>query len=413
MKRDATQSKQANDNQCQSHAPSFAKVVDGRKQPIRGLWVRNGRYYAQLQFEDGNTGQRKTRRVPLLNPDTRQAVTTVAQALEELNRLKVKRSESDLPVLHRTPKFKDFAKKYLDFIKAGDGMKKPKTIAKEESTLKGWMAHLGERRIDKINRAHVNAYIAGRLNQKLSPRTVNLDVIVLNAVMKHAVDEKWIKVLPTQNLRPLKCSTKKRELFSVADLEKLCQAAMDRKADGSPVTKNGQQFCDYVRLLAYCGAREQEALALSWADVDFEREQLTIGASGDTKNQIGRVVDCNPKLKAHLEGMFKRRAPDTEWMFPSPQRGANDIHAVSFRESLKLVRVHADMAGKAFHDLRHHFISYCVMSGIDFMTIAAWVGHRDGGILVGKVYGHLADSHKKEQAQRLNFGPALVALPQR
>jgi hypothetical protein len=86
MKRDATQSKQANDNRCQSHAPSIAKVVDGRKQPIRGLWVRNGRYYAQLQFEDGNTGQRKTHRVPLLNPETRQAVTTVAQALEEMGR---------------------------------------------------------------------------------------------------------------------------------------------------------------------------------------------------------------------------------------------------------------------------------------------------------------------------------------
>ena len=63
------------------------------------------------------------------------------------------------------------------------------------------------------------------------------------------------------------------------------------------------------------------------------------------------------------------------------------------------------MDSKAFHDLRHHFISYCVMSGIDYMTIAEWVGHRDGGILIGKVYGHLADSHKKQQAQRVKFGP--------
>jgi integrase len=66
------------------------------------------------------------------------------------------------------------------------------------------------------------------------------------------------------------------------------------------------------------------------------------------------------------------------------------------------------MPGKAFHDLRHHFISYCVMSGVGFMTIAEWVGHRDGGILVAKVYGHLAEVHKKSQAQRVNFGP--VAL---
>ena len=42
----------------------------------------------------------------------------------------------------------------------------------------------------------------------------------------------------------------------------------------------------------------------------------------------------------------------------------------------------------------------CVMSGVDFMTIAAWVGHRDGGVLIGKVYGHLANEHRKAMAGR-------------
>ncbi len=43
------------------------------------------------------------------------------------------------------------------------------------------------------------------------------------------------------------------------------------------------------------------------------------------------------------------------------------------------------------------------MAGIDFMTIASWLGHSDGGILVGKVYGHLADSHKKAAAKKLHI----------
>jgi hypothetical protein len=42
------------------------------------------------------------------------------------------------------------------------------------------------------------------------------------------------------------------------------------------------------------------------------------------------------------------------------------------------------------------------MAGIDYMTIAKWLGHQDGGILVGKVYGHLSDEHRKRMAQRLN-----------
>jgi hypothetical protein len=49
------------------------------------------------------------------------------------------------------------------------------------------------------------------------------------------------------------------------------------------------------------------------------------------------------------------------------------------------------------------------MSGIDFMTIARWVGHKDGGILIGKVYGHLSNEHAQLQAARMNFGPVALA----
>jgi hypothetical protein len=43
------------------------------------------------------------------------------------------------------------------------------------------------------------------------------------------------------------------------------------------------------------------------------------------------------------------------------------------------------------------------MSGVDFMTVARWLGHKDGGILIGKVYGHLANEHTRAQAQRVVF----------
>jgi integrase len=217
-------------------------------------------------------------------------------------------------------------------------------------------------------------------------------------------------------LRPLKFSTPKRPLFTSADIDRVCHAAFQKRTEANgeqvPVTKNAQEFTDYIRLMAYSGARMREALALRWVDVDFGREQLTIGASGDTKNGTARVVDFNPKLKAHLLEMQERRAPDSQWLFPSPQRGEKDIPAKTFRESLDLVKAQAGMPGFNFHDCRHFFISFCVMSGIDYMTIAAWVGHRDGGVLIGKVYGHLANEHRKAMAGRVNFGPTLAALPQ-
>jgi hypothetical protein len=52
------------------------------------------------------------------------------------------------------------------------------------------------------------------------------------------------------------------------------------------------------------------------------------------------------------------------------------------------------------------------MSGIDYMTVAAWVGHRDGGVLIGKVYGHLANEHRQAMARKMNFGaPEIVEVP--
>ena len=40
------------------------------------------------------------------------------------------------------------------------------------------------------------------------------------------------------------------------------------------------------------------------------------------------------------------------------------------------------------------------------MTIAAWLGHKDGGILVGKVYGHLLDEHRQKAAKLVRFRSA-------
>ena len=74
--------------QLQTHAATFAKVVDGRKQPIRGLWVRNGRYYARLSVADGNTGLKAVRRVPLLDPDG-EPVQSVAQAIADSSAISI------------------------------------------------------------------------------------------------------------------------------------------------------------------------------------------------------------------------------------------------------------------------------------------------------------------------------------
>jgi hypothetical protein len=51
-----------------SHASQFTMAKDGRKQPIRGLWERNGKYIARISVED-DAGVSRTRWVPLEDAD--------------------------------------------------------------------------------------------------------------------------------------------------------------------------------------------------------------------------------------------------------------------------------------------------------------------------------------------------------
>jgi hypothetical protein len=55
------------------------------------------------------------------------------------------------------------------------------------------------------------------------------------------------------------------------------------------------------------------------------------------------------------------------------------------------------------HDLRHLFATTCIESGVDIPTISRWLGHKDGGALAMKTYGHLRDQHSSDMAQKVIF----------
>lgn len=378
----------------------YRKVLDGRKRPVRGLWVRNDKYYARLTVIDPNTGKKDVRRIPLEVEEggVKRPVATVAEAVAAKGKLEVQRAGQDLPVLGRTPKFCDYVTEY--FKKPTTLNKQPKTIQTEKGHLNKWVEHLGETRIDRITKPMVAEFRDKRLKDKVSPRTVNLAIGALRVLLKEAVHEGWIQRLPTENLRALKYVARRRQLCSLADIEKLCASALE-------VSKNGEQFQDYILFMAFSGARCTQAVATKWDDVDWHNRQIKIPRVGRGKQ--GGIVDFNPKLEAHLKDMKTRRAPDSEHLFPSPQRGKKDVAAKTFRETLKLARVKAGLPKFGFHDCRHFFASFCVMSGIDYMTIARWLGHSDGGILVAKVYGHLSNEYTQSQAAKVRFEPVILA----
>jgi len=392
MKRIATQSNSDIGAISSSRRYKYTKVLDNRKHPIRGLWRRNGSFVARASIE-GEAGRKVVRWIPL-------AAVSAAEAQSELRKVLTEREENRLRHIGRSPMFADFlGETYMPML-ATSG-KKPDTITTEKAHYNRWRDGLGHLRLDKIRPSHI-LDVLNKVRAVRSARTCNLALVCLRHVLKAAKRDGYLKTLPTEDIPWQRTETKARRLYTRTDIDLLCQAA-------PAASKNGVEFADYIRLMALCGAREQETIKLRWVDVDFTHKLLTIGADADTKNREARRVDFNPELENHLKAMQSRRAPDSQWVFPSPQRGERDEHARTFRESLKLARKAAGLHGFGFHDCRHHFISYAVMSGIDFMTIARWVGHKDGGILIGKVYGHLSNEHAQLQAARMNFGPAMLA----
>jgi integrase len=61
------------------------------------------------------------------------------------------------------------------------------------------------------------------------------------------------------------------------------------------------------------------------------------------------------------------------------------------------------IAALTHHDLRHLYATRCIESGVDIPTVARWLGHKDGGALAMRTYGHLPNEHSQAMAQKVKF----------
>lgn len=160
----------------------------------------------------------------------------------------------------------------------------------------------------------------------------------------------------------------------------------------------GARAAALVQFLAYSGLRAfSEAAWVPWADIDWNRREIVVGgdpASG-TKNSEIRRVPILPDMEVLLKALE----------LASPERKATDrvLALKECRGALTRACAKLGIPRITHHDLRHLFATRCIASGVDMPTVARWLGHKDGGALAMKVYGHLRSQHSQEMAKKVRF----------
>jgi integrase len=164
------------------------------------------------------------------------------------------------------------------------------------------------------------------------------------------------------------------------------------------------------------GLRISEALALTWADVEWSARSLRVLRSrkaqghGSTKGDRFRSVDFGPRLEAVLGELRVAGAPlhARTLVFRGPRGGelsrsdvSRDLHKhalgdAGLRRTLRL------------HDLRHTAAASWLAAGLPLIYVQRQLGHASI-TTTQQVYGHLEESFLRgaaERAERLIWTPA-------
>jgi integrase len=266
------------------------------------------------------------------------------------------------------------------------GHLKPTSARRREGVLKNLNAFFGRYHLRNINRALCESWAQVRAKET-APATFNLERDTLETVLQYAKREGLLLDNPAEILerrRPKKVAieipTHRQFLFITEWL-----------ADW-PNTKPSAEF---IELLGLSGMRRSEATAFRLCDVDFKRGTFTVtGGEQGTKNHEARIVPLFPSLRVFLERVIEERDPPIK----TPLITVSDA-----KKSLARVCRFYKWPVFTHHSMRHFFVSNALEKGVDFKTVAAWVGHKDGGLLVAKTYGHLRDVHSTRMAKRMHF----------
>ena len=377
-----------NADSCENTDPRWQKT------PVANLvrHIQSGNYYARIRL-----------RGKLIWKSLKTDRISVAKLrLSDFHKEERKRAEAHKAVARGKMTFGDALATYRERLKGDYSLKERSKTFREEriaALLKSWPG-LEQTDVAQISKSDCLAW-AARFGQSASPSAFNNTVGTLKLALDIAVEAGTRYDNPATHIKRKRILQKVLHLPSQDEFSELI--ATVRKADGAW----GRKCAGLIEFLAYSGCRKGEAARVEGRHCDFEKGEIAI--LGDpvtgTKNWEIRRVPMIPDMRRLLERIKTERG-EKEFLTNPLMR----VH-----ECQGAINTACNMLGIArftHHDLRHLFATRCIESSVDIPTVSRWLGHKDGGALAMKTYGHLRDQHSANMAQKVVFSePAPNIVP--
>jgi integrase len=271
---------------------------------------------------------------------------------------------------------------------------------------------LGHHRLSKLAPQHVRAFLKRKLEDVLSPRTVQLSLVILRRSLGQAVKDG----LTGRNVAKLVDGPRVRhfegQTLSPEDARALLDAA------------KGERFEALYTAALAVGLRMGEALGLRWQDVNLDRRSLTVNrilerigrGHGSTLQLVEpktsrsrRTVNLSEAavraLRAHkVRQLEERLAAGLRWqdsglVFPNSLGKPLDPHEL--HNGFKALLTKAGLPNIRFHDLRHSAASLMLAQGIPLRSIQDILGHSSIA-LTANLYAHVGEQLRREAADAMD-----------
>jgi integrase len=372
------------DTGCVKHSIAAPKDL-WLKTPYANLirYVPSGIYFSRIRV-----------RGKLIRRSLKTTSLTVAKLrLGDLEKVERQRVEIQGAVQNGNMRFGDALTIFRGRLQNDAALKSRTKVFRKErisALLKSWPG-LEQTEVRKISKPDCLAWAAD-YSTDASPACVNTCVATLCMVIEVGIEAGARYDNPAKFIKKLRVRQKELQLPNHDQFHKMIES-IER------VNKRFSRHCaDLVRFLAFGGFRKSESANITWADCDFEKKEIVVRGDPETgtKNWSIRRVPMIPDMIQLLQKLRSQR-PD--------EPATNRVMIVrECQQAMDRAVKAVGMARITHHDLRHLFATLCIESGVDIPTVSRWLGHKDGGALAMKVYGHLRDQHSVAMAQKVTFG---------